>query len=115
MKETQARRQEREDRCCLVNAWRDGCRGAMPVAVLQEAGQTAPVVEPRPEVIADRPGVMLAQPIVESLVIGVIETLLLQGPFEIPVGLRHERELRNNLTNTLSRCRPEERRAIPPR
>ena len=35
-----------------------------------------------------------AQAVVESFVVGVVEALLLQRPFQVPVDLGHEEELR---------------------
>src|SRR5215510_7864975 len=64
--------------------------------------------------LAHLPGVTLAEAIVQSLVVGVIETLLLQCPFQVPVNLGHEAETRNALPNELGCLRPEERSALAP-
>ena len=54
------------------------------VVILHEAGKLALVVEPGVEVLANGPCVSLAEPIVEPLVVGVVEALLqhasIRGP-----------------------------------
>ena len=82
--------------------------------VLQETREFALVVEPGLQVFAHRPRLSHAQAIVEPLVIGVIKTLLLQGPFAVPVDLGHEAELRSPLSHVLDRRGPEWRRAKAP-
>jgi hypothetical protein len=79
MKETQSRRQEGDDRGGLVDILCEGRGSAGLVVILQKARQFVLVVEPRTEVIADRPSVMLAQTIIESLVVGVVETYLISA------------------------------------
>ena len=59
------------------------------------------------EVLAHRPGVPFAKPVVEPLVVGVVEALLLQRPFQIPIDLGHEAEARDALAHALDRLRPE--------
>ena len=76
--------------------------------VLHEAGELALVIEPGVEMLAHRPGMTLAEPIVEPLVVGVVETLVLQRPFQVPIDLRHEAEAGNPLTHASGRVRPEE-------
>ena len=75
--------------------------------VLQEAGQLVLVVQPRAEVLAHRPGVPVAEAVVQPLVVGVIEALLLQRPFQVPVDLGHEAEVRDTLAHAPGRLRPE--------
>ena len=53
--------------------------------------------------------VMLAQTVVQALVVGVVEALLLQRPFEVPVDLNHEEEAWGALAHPPSRLRPEQR------
>jgi hypothetical protein len=63
--------------------------------VLEEAGQMILEVEAGEEVLADRAGVALFQAVVEPLVVGVVEALLLEGPLEVPVDLGEEEEARD--------------------
>ena len=63
--------------------------------------------------LAHRPGVALAKAIVEPLVVGVIEALLLQRPFHVPVDLGHEEEAGHSFAHALRRRRPEERGRWP--
>ena len=108
VKETQTRGQERDDRRGFMHVRRE--RGSRPrlVVVFQEAGQLVLIIEPRVEMLAHRPGVTLAQAVVQPLVVGVIESLLLQRPFQIPVDLGHEPEVRMLPPHGLGRLRPEE-------
>ena len=67
-------------------------RGARLVVILEEARQPILVVEPRPQMGANGAGIAMAKAIVEALVVAVVEALLLQFPFEVPIGLGQERE-----------------------
>ena len=49
-------------------------------------------IEPGVQVLADRARVAVHQPIVEPLVVGGVEALLLERPFEIPVDLGQEKK-----------------------
>ena len=84
------------------------------VVVLQEARELRLVGRRRPEVLAHRPGVPLAQPVVEALVVGVVEPLLLEGPLQVPVHLGHETEARSPFPHARYRHRPERRRLPAP-
>ena len=55
-------------------------------------GPSSLIVEVGAQMVAHRPGMALAKAVIQPLVVRVIEPLLLQGPFEIPVDLRHEQE-----------------------
>ena len=44
---------------------------------------------------AHRLGVLVLEPVVEALVVAVVEALLLERPLEIPVGLGGEDEVRD--------------------
>ena len=76
--------EEGDDGGGLVDAGREGRGGPRLVVVLQEAGQLVLVVQPRAEVLAHRPGVPVAEPVVEPLVVGVVEPLLLQASIRGP-------------------------------
>ena len=64
--------------------------GARLVVVFEKAGELVPVVEAASQVVADRPDLRLPQAVVEPLIIAVVEALLLQCPFEVPIDLGHE-------------------------
>ena len=51
--------------------------------------------------------VPFAQAVVEPLVVGVVEALLLQRPFHVPIDFRHEAEVRNLLAHAADRLGPE--------
>ena len=78
--------------------------------VLQKPGEPFLVVKAGMEVVAHRRCMPLAQAVVEPLVIGVVEALLLHGPFQVPVDLGHEGETRH----ALGCSRPEKRRTLAP-
>ena len=63
-------------------AGREGRSGPGLVVVFREPGELVLVVEPGVEVLAHRPRVALAPAVVEPLVVGVVEALLQQRPFE---------------------------------
>ena len=65
------------------------------------------VIPLRVEMLAHRPGVTLAEAVVQPFVVRVIESLLLQRPFQVPVGLGHEAGVGNLLPYTPGRLRPE--------
>ena len=115
MKEAQPRRQERDDSRRLVGAGGKRRGRARLVVVFQEAGHLVLVIEARVEVLADRPRVPLAQPVVQPLVVRVVEPLLLQRPFEIPVDLGHEAEAGHVFSHARGGSRPERLRAEAPR
>src|SRR5436190_15815194 len=61
-----------------------------------------------------RPGVAVAQAIVETLVVRVVEALLVHGRFEVPIDFGHEAEPRNPFADARRRLGPEERGATTP-
>src|SRR5262249_4896968 len=90
-----------------------GCRPRL-VVVLQKAGEFVLIIQPCVKVFAHRTGVVLTKAVVEPLVVRVVETLLLERPFQVPVNLRHEDETGHSFAHALSRLWPEERRALTP-
>src|SRR5262245_27717731 len=87
VKEAQSGRQVRDDGRGLVHGAREGRRRARLVVILHEARELALVVEPGVEMLPDGPGMAVAEPIVQPLVVGEVETLMLHGPLEIPIDL----------------------------
>ncbi len=65
--------------------------------------------------LAHRPGMTLAQAVIQALVIGIIKPLLLEGPFQVPVNLGHKAKARRLLAHPLDRARPEWQRLSTPR
>src|SRR5688572_28418207 len=114
MKETQARRQVGHDRGGFAHRRRESDGSARLIMVFHESSQLVLIVEAGTEVLTNRPGMTLPQTIVQALVVGVVESLLQQRPFEIPVDLRHEAEVRDALTYAPDRVGPEERRPTSP-
>ena len=114
VEETQAGRQKRDDRRGLMNFRRERRRRPRLVVVLQETGELVLVIEARVEMLAHRPRMAFPEAIVEPLVVGVVEALLLQRPFQVPVDLGHEEEAGNTFPDPLGRRRPEERRSLAP-
>ena len=115
MEESQSGRQVRDDGRRFVNVRRKRGRRSRLVVVLQEPSQLVLVIQPGSEVLADRAGVLLAQPVVQPLVVRVIETLLLHRPFEIPIDLGQKLKLRVLPSHGLGRLRPEGFRTEAPR
>ena len=115
VKETQTGGQERDDSGRLVHVRRERRRRPRLVVVFHEAGQLVLIVEPGVEMLAHRPGVALAEAVVQAFVVGVIESLLLHRPFAIPVDLRHELEVRMVPPHGLDGLRPERLRPDAPR
>src|SRR5436190_14955282 len=94
MKEAKARREEREHRRRRQLSRREGGRGARLVVVFQEAPELVLIIQSSLEVLAYRTGASLAEAIIKSLVVSVIESLLLERPFEVPVNLGKEAKVR---------------------
>ena len=107
VEEPEAGREERQYGGRRVHLARERGGGPRLVVVLEEAGQAVLEVEARVEVLAHRAGVALHQPVVEPLVVGVVEALLLEGPLEVPVDLGEEQEARDLGAHGLRRARPE--------
>ena len=99
VEEAQTGRQVGDDGRGFVHRAFEGRGRPRLVMVLHEARELRLVVEPGVEMLPHRPGVTVAEPIVQPLVVGVVETLLLHGPFKIPIDLRHEAEARNLLAH----------------
>ena len=69
-------------------------RGPRLVVVLDEPHQAALIAEVRLKVPANLRRRSVHQPVVETLVVAVVEALLLQLPLQVPVGLGDEDEAR---------------------
>src|SRR5690242_2068533 len=76
VEETEAGREECNDGGRLVLCWRERRRSPGLVVVLEEAGEFALIVEFGAKMLAYRSRVAIAQPVVETLVICVVEALL---------------------------------------
>ncbi len=114
MKEAQTGGQVGDDGRGFVHGARESGGRPWLVMILHEVRELRLVVEPGVEMLPHRPGVTLAEPIVQSLVVGVVETLVLHGRFKVPIDLRHEAEARNALAHAPDRVRPEEWRTAAP-
>ena len=114
VKEAQPRREECRHCRRPVDLRGERGRGPRLVVVLEEAGQVVLEVEAREEVLADRARVARFEAIVEPLVVGVVEALLLERPFQVPVDLGEEQEIRHLGADGRRRARPERRGGDPP-
>src|SRR5688572_2496056 len=95
VEEAQPGRQVGDDRRRLVHPSHESRSRPRLVMILHEARELVLVVEPGVKMLPDWPRATIAQSIVQSLVVRVIEPLLLHGPFEVPIHLRHEAEAWN--------------------
>src|SRR5215468_8948857 len=107
VKKAQPRRQERNDGCSLMDFWWKRRRRPRFVVVFQKARQLVLIIQSRVEMLAHGPGVTVTKAVVEPFVVSVIESLLLHGPFQIPVNFRHKTKVRRFLTNSLGCFGPE--------
>src|SRR6201990_622460 len=114
MEEPQPRREVRDSRCCLMLGPGERRRRARLVVFLEKAAQPILIVDACPEMGANGAGIAMAEAIVEALVVAVVEALLLQRPFEIPIGLGQEREVGMGLPRGCDRPWPERRRRQAP-
>src|SRR6516225_7399476 len=114
MEEPQSRGQEGDDRRRLMLSPRKFGRGARLVVVFEKARELVLVIEPGEQMTTDRPGMTVSQPVIEALIVTIGKTLLLQGPFEIPIHLRHKGEVRIFLVHRRGRLRPERLRRQSP-
>src|SRR6516225_11114843 len=81
--------------------------GARLVVILEKAGELVLVIEAGEQVTADRSGMTVSQAVVKPLVVTIVEALLVQGPFEVPINLGHKGEGRIFLADRRGRLRPE--------
>ena len=70
---------------------------------------------PAMQVLANRARRAVLEAVVEPLVVGVVEPLLLERPLEVPVDLGQEQESRDLRADGRRGARPERRRRDPPR
>src|SRR5882762_2985592 len=105
--EAEPRDKERERRGGLMNRRREDGGGARLVVILEKTDGPALVVGIGQEVAAHSDPVLVAQAVVETFVVGVVEPLLLEGPLEIPVRFGHEDEVRPALAHARDGRRPE--------
>ena len=94
VEEAQAGREERDHGRRAVDLRRERRRGARLVVVLEKAREAILEVEPGMQVLAHRARRAVLEAVVEPLVVGVVEPLLLQRPLEVPVHLGDEQEPR---------------------
>ena len=90
-----------------MNPRREGCGRPRLVVIFQKTGQLVLKIAPRLKVFTHQTGMTIAEAVVEPLVVGVIEPLLLHRPFQVPVDLSQEAEVRKLLAHALDRLRPK--------
>src|SRR3954470_9432592 len=84
------------------------------VVILHKARELVLIVGAGEQMLSYRPRVAVAKAIVEALVVGIVEALLVHGRFEVPVDFGHEAERRNPFADARRRRRPEKRSATTP-
>src|SRR6476646_2553278 len=94
MEEPQSWTKKRQHRggAMLVDRKHGSCPGF--IVILQKARRSPLELHISTEVIPHCAGMPVAETVVEPLVVCVIEALLLQSPFEIPIHLCHEQKVR---------------------
>src|SRR5712691_3358964 len=107
VEEAQARGQEGDDGRGRMHARGEGRRRPWLVVVFEKARQLVLVIQPSVEMLTYRPGLPSAEAVVQPFVVGVIEALVLQRPFQIPVDFSHEAEVWHPLPHALRGLRPE--------
>ena len=116
MEETHSWREKCDDGSGAMLVERKRDRGARLVVVFQKPHRFALIIQIGPQVQARRLALPCVQAVVKPFVIGVMETLLLQVPFAVPVCLRHEDEIRMRRGHGGNRLRPkwriDRRRAV---
>src|SRR5437660_1428095 len=75
-----------------VGLRRKCCRCSWLIVVLKKPSRLLLKLSVRSEMVTHWPRVHVAEAIIESLVVRVVETLLLKCPFEVPVDFRHKRK-----------------------
>src|SRR5438477_10932104 len=85
---------------------KSGCRPRL-VVVFEKTGQSVLELQPRQQMLAHRPGLSGAQPVVQTLVVSVVEPLLLQGPLQVPVDFREDQKFRMAPTDASNDLGPE--------
>ncbi len=58
-----------------MNVRRERGRGSWLIVILEEAGELVLIFQVRMEMLPNRPGMLVAQAVIEPLVVGVIEAL----------------------------------------
>ena len=79
------------------------------VVILQKAHAPPLKIIGRPQVPADRAGILRSQPVIHPLVVRIIKALLHEGPFQIPVNFRQEDKFRTLLLHHRNCLGPERR------
>src|SRR6516225_9642444 len=99
MKKPQARRQERDDGRGFVHlrCKRGGCPWL--VVILQETGELVLIIQAGKQMLPYGSGVAFEQAVIKPFVVGVVESLLLHSPLEIPIDFSHEAEPRRLFAN----------------
>src|SRR5688572_13624266 len=84
------------------------------VVILQEPHQPVLILERRSQMLADWPHVTVVKAIVQALVVGVVEALLVHLRFTVPIHFGHETEFRRAPAHPLRRLGPEQWRTTTP-
>jgi len=85
VEEPQTRAQIRQNRSSSVLFGCEGCGGSRLIVIFKETRRLLLEQKVGSEMVADGLNMPITEAVVEPLVVGVVEPLLLQGPLEIPV------------------------------
>src|SRR5690242_1748479 len=107
MKKSQSRRQVGDDSGGFLHlGWEGGGRPWL-VVILHKSSEFFLIVETGEQMLPDRFGVAFAEAVVKPLVVGIVESLLLHRPLEIPVDFRHKTEAGHPVVNARYGFGPE--------
>src|SRR5262245_9520285 len=94
---------------------RESRRRARLIVIFEEACQPILIVEPGPQMGANGADIRMAETRVKPLVVTIVEALLLQFPFEVPIGLGQKGEARVCTAHGPYGSRPEREGINAPR
>jgi hypothetical protein len=77
------------------------------VVVFQKASELVLIIQPSVKVFTHGTGMFNTKAVVEPLIVGVVETLLLSRPLQVPVNLGHKCNAGYAFAHTLDCLRPE--------
>ena len=93
VKQHRSRQGHAHDGCCAMFLWRECCGGSGFVMILEKAYQATVVSRITLQMLPYRLDLSMFQPVIQPLIVAIVESLLLQFPFEIPVRFSHKEEL----------------------
>src|SRR5215207_3659807 len=107
VEKTHPRGQESNNCRRLMHVGRKCCGGSRLIMIFQKASELVLMIQPCVKMLTHGSGMTFAQAIVQPFVVSVIESLLLQRPFHVPVDLGHKTEVRRFFSCAFNRLGPE--------